>query len=117
MDVAMPYAAAGSQRWLQLTIDREPAALSVPLSGMLGVAPDSISWRSPLRTDSFCEYRDMEALKRVEITQLAKRDLAAFWPRRGPVWDALGRTANGDLLFVEAKAHIPELASPPTKAA
>lgn len=40
-----------------------------------------------------------------------QHSLADFWPRRGPVWDGLARSANGDLLLLEAKAHIPELAS------
>jgi len=58
----------------------------------------------------------MEALRRLDVRRLPQRSLAAFWPRRGPVWDALGRTERGDLLFVEAKAHIAEAASPPTQA-
>jgi hypothetical protein len=32
------------------------------------------------------------------------------------VWDALGITSDGQPLLVEAKAHIPEAASPATKA-
>jgi hypothetical protein len=43
--------------------------------------------------------------------------LSGFWPVRGPQWDALGRTSRGERLLVEAKAHIPELLSPPTQAA
>jgi hypothetical protein len=35
----------------------------------------------------------------------------------GPQWDALGRTSRGEPLLVEAKAHIPELLSPPCQAA
>lgn len=37
--------------------------------------------------------------------------LAAFWPPRGPQWDALGRTDTGDVILVEAKAHIDEMFS------
>jgi len=37
------------------------------------------------------------------------------WPARGPVWDALGITSEGPL-FLEAKAHIPEAATPATRA-
>jgi hypothetical protein len=33
------------------------------------------------------------------------------------VWDALGITSEGNPLFIEAKAHIPEAATPATKAA
>jgi hypothetical protein len=111
-----PFARAGSQRWLQVAIDRHPAALNRPISQILGVAEDTISWRSPLRSEGFCEYRDMEALRCLDVTRLPQRSLSAFWPRRGPVWDALGRTERGDLLFVEAKAHIAEAASSPTHA-
>jgi hypothetical protein len=42
--------------------------------------------------------------------------LATFWPKRGPQWDALGRTDRGEILIVEAKAHISELFSPPSSA-
>jgi hypothetical protein len=42
--------------------------------------------------------------------------LAAFWPARGPQWDALATTDRGDVLLVEAKAHIAELCSPPSQA-
>lgn len=47
---------------------------------------------------------------------LNQRALSDFWPRRGPVWDGLGRTARGDLLLVEAKAYIGEMLSPPSQA-
>lgn len=116
MDVATSFAAAGSRRWLQVAIDRHAILLNGPLSEMLAASPESISWRCPLQSDRFCEYRDMEALRRVDIVCLPKRSLSAFWPQRGPVWDALGRTERGELLFVEAKAHIAEAASPPTQA-
>jgi hypothetical protein len=42
--------------------------------------------------------------------------LRDFWPRRGPVWDAIGSTSAGTSIFVEAKAHIPEAASPGSRA-
>ena len=45
-----------------------------------------------------------------------KKPLEEFWPARGPVWDALGITSDGHPLFIEAKAHIAEAASPTTKA-
>ena len=47
---------------------------------------------------------------------LPVRALNDFWPPRGPVWDAIGRTTEGVAIFVEAKAHIPEAASPGTRA-
>jgi len=46
------------------------------------------------------------------IKELPGRRLSDFWPNRGPVWDALGRSSKGSLILLEAKAHIPEAASP-----
>lgn len=45
-----------------------------------------------------------------------RNPLDEFWPARGPVWDATGVTSEGYPIFVEAKAHIPEAASPPSRA-
>lgn len=42
--------------------------------------------------------------------------LASFWPRSGPQWDALGRTDTGEILLVEAKAHVGEMFSTATGA-
>src|SRR5262249_35112803 len=77
----------------------------------------SVKWSSPLEKEKFQEYRDGTALEKVGIVQahLRKR-LEEFWPARGPVWDAIGSTSKGHSIFVEAKAHIPEAASPATKA-
>ena len=47
---------------------------------------------------------------------MPKRPLEEFWPRRGPQWDALGRTGSGKILLIEAKANIPEIVSPACKA-
>lgn len=46
------------------------------------------------------------------IKELPGRQLSDFWPNRGPVWDALGKSSKGHLVLLEAKAHIPEAASP-----
>jgi hypothetical protein len=54
--------------------------------------------------------------ERLEIPGDLKVPLAQFWPPRGAVWDALGVTSNDRPLLLEAKAHIPEAASPGTKA-
>jgi hypothetical protein len=58
----------------------------------------------------------MEALRRLGVKSLSHRTLNDFWPNRGPVWDALAKTTSGKLIFVEAKAHIAEAASPGSKA-
>ena len=74
-----------------------------------------MTWHSPLEGDEFREYRDQPALAKAGIANL-KRPLDSFWPARGPVWDAIGVSSDGNPLFVEAKAHIPEAASPATRA-
>jgi hypothetical protein len=74
-----------------------------------------MTWHSPLESDAFREYRDGAALAKARIAEL-RHPLNSFWPSRGPVWDAIGTTEDGKPIFVEAKAHIPEAVSPPTKA-
>ncbi|MGE5199311.1 MAG: hypothetical protein ACM3H9_06700 [Rhodospirillaceae bacterium] len=113
----IPYAAAGSQRWLQIAVTKAPMLLDSALrrSGAVD-RRDSVEWRCPLASDGFRECRDGEALRRLGIETLPKMSLSEFWPRRGPVWDALGVTAQGACILVEAKAHIPEAVSPPSKA-
>jgi hypothetical protein len=104
------YASRGSQRWIQLAVNQRPAVLHQALrrSGILQAGED-VEWRSPLRTDGFREYRDGSALAAAGIKTL-RRSLLDFWPRRGPVWDAIG-VCGGAPIFVEAKAHIPETVS------
>lgn len=110
------FARAGSQRWLQVAIDRKPELLMGALRRSGAIAPRiSVTWQSPLRIDSFKEYRDSAALEKAGIVEL-KEPLRSFWPARGPVWDAVGTTSEGTPQFIEAKAHIPEAASPATKA-
>lgn len=111
------FARAGSHRWLQVAVEGRADVLRDALDAPLRLAQgEQIRWVSPLRADGFAEFRDGEALRRLGVRILPKRSLAAFWPPRGPVWDALGKTSGGALIFVEAKAHISEAASPGTKA-
>lgn len=98
-------ATKGSQRWIQWTVNCAPHLLDQ----QIGVGP--IDWRSPLVSDHYAEYRDRAFLERLEIT-LAKRPLEMFWPKGGPQWDALGRAESGEIVLVEAKAHLNELYSP-----
>src|SRR5262245_60427391 len=101
--------AKGSQRWLQHLVNRAPSLLDE----RIGLGP--IEWRSPLLDDDYAEYRDGAFLDRLNVT-LAKRPLSTFWPRGGPQWDALGRATSGEVVLVEAKAHLHELYSPATAA-
>ena len=111
----MPFAAAGSQRWLQIAINRKPELLLGALRRSGAISPRAaVQWQSPLEPE-FREYRDGSALERAGVVNL-KKPLKHFWPARGPVWDALGITSDGYPLFLEAKAHIPEAASPASRA-
>jgi hypothetical protein len=108
-------AARGSQKWLQQAIKQDSLSLIMPIAERLGVAADTICWLSPLPHDDFAEYYDAAFLERLGV-ELPNRALAEFWPTRGPHWDGLGKTERGDLLLVEAKAHIAEMISSPSSA-
>lgn len=110
------FAKKGSQRWLQVAVERLPSCLNVPIRTALRIHEGTpIEWLSPLRSEGFIEYRDASVFERCGVT-LDRRPLQDFWPQRGPVWDGLARTAAGDVLLIEAKAHIPEIVSPRTRA-
>ena len=111
MRVVQPQGNRGSLKWIQLAINRHSEHLNRIVQEACGLAPDEvIEWVSPLEEDQWAEYRDTAFLDRLRV-QLPVRPLREFWPRRGPQWDALGRTNQGDVLLVEAKANIPELES------
>jgi hypothetical protein len=79
-------------------------------------AGETVEWVSPLMGEGGAEYRDSAALDKLGILGRLSSPLSDFWPARGPVWDGLAKTSKGRSLIVEAKAHIPEMASPGTKA-
>ncbi len=111
--VRQPSGTKGSLKWIQRAVNERPELLQAALGGRLGGS--RITWCSPLISDEFAEYRDAAFLAQLGLAHLAD-ELKAFWPCRGPQWDALGRTDRDDLLLVEAKAHIGEMFSPPTAA-
>jgi hypothetical protein len=101
------FAPKGSQRWLQIAVAQAPPLLDAALQRAGVIAPgESVSWGSPLAADRFCEYRDGETIRCLEIEDLPMRRLADFWPARGPVWDALGVSSSGARILLEPKAHI-----------
>lgn len=104
----------GSLKWIQRAVNVGSPGLNAPILGQLPHAR-WIEWLSPLASDDYAEYRDGAFLERIGRPEL-RSALADFWPPRGPQWDALGRTDAGDLLLVEAKAHIAEMCSPGTGA-
>jgi hypothetical protein len=110
-----PTGMLGSLKWIQRSVNQKPAC---PLDQMILSALDGatkVSWLSPLSSDEFAEYRDAAFLEKVGTAHLVP-ELECFWPRWGPQWDALGCSDAEDVLLVEAKAHIKELFSPPSRA-
>lgn len=106
----------GSQKWIQKAVNYYAASLNHAIGEALGFdKSEQIIWVSPIREDAYSEYRDRGFLRRLGL-ELPKRPLEEFWPRRGPQWDALGRTGSGNILLIEAKANIPEIVSPACKA-
>jgi hypothetical protein len=117
MPKAPQFASAGSQRWLQIAVSRAPQLLDAAFRECGAIQSDeSLGWCSPLELTQFIEYRDERALEMLGIAELPIKPLEEFWPRRGPVWDGLAVTDKGQFVFVEAKAHIPEVLSPPSQA-
>ena len=107
----------GRQRLLQTAVNRKPELLQAALreSGALG-RRESVQWFSPLEAEDYVEYRDKAAQRKLGIEEQLSTPLEDFWPPRGAVWDALGRSDLDRPILVEAKAHIPEVASPGTTA-
>jgi len=102
---------------MQDLVNHAPYLLDRAIARELNLTPtENIQWLSPLESDGYTEYRDQAFLATLE-RQPKRSSLSAFWPARGPQWDALGRTSSGQLLLVEAKAHIGELLSTPCQAA
>ena len=106
-----------SRRWIhKLVCYRSNDFLGMMRAGTTAdIQATAIDWRSPLESDTR-EYRDGKALELLGIGHL-RDELKEFWPARGPVWDALGvGVGTRECFLVEAKAHIPEALSPPTRA-
>jgi hypothetical protein len=116
MRVPFNAVARGSQKWIQLAVNDHAAFMDRAIREALGLnESETITWLSPLREDAYAEYRDNSFLERLNL-RLPTRSLKDFWPRRGPQWDALGRTDSNSVLLVEAKANLPELVSSASQA-
>jgi len=102
---------------LQIAVNNYPDLLDNALqrAGAIG-REETVSWTSPLEVDGFKEFRDSTALKKLGVANSITYPLKNFWPQRGPVWDATGITTNHAPVLLEAKAHIPEAASPASAA-
>lgn len=72
------FSKAGSQRWLQVAVNRKPQLLLSALRRSGAIGPRvSVTWQSPLEADEFREYRDQSALTKAQISTL-KKPLADF---------------------------------------
>ena len=101
----------GSQKWLQKLVNEKPGVLNSEIWSSLNFQEEEqVDWLSPLKCDDYAEYRDQAFLDLLGA-KLEKLPLEQFWPKGGPQWDALGRSASGKSFLVEAKSHIPELIS------
>jgi len=108
--------ARASLRWIREAVNNATPILNQYIRDALQLEESTtVSWVSPLANDDYAEYRDQDFLSRVGI-DTTKLALSEFWPIKGPQWDALGRTSEGKVLLVEAKANLPELVSPGTQA-
>jgi hypothetical protein len=108
----------GSLKWIQRAVNADQPILDAHILRHIPAA-SRIEWRSPIADDSYAEYRDAAFLERLGLSKLAG-ELREWWPERGPQWDALALTDKGDVLLLEAKAHVSELfsscaASPPSR--
>ena len=108
---------AGSQLQLQIWVNRQPDELSrrvVDALPSLASLNPRLRWVSPLETEKFVEYQDHAFLRALELESLDPQ-LKRFWPRGGPVWDALaaveigGDPAARGVILVEAKSYPAEI--------
>lgn len=105
----------GSQKWIQKLINENPVLLNDLIIDYFELSKNTIiQWVSPKSEDDYAEYRDNAFLDILDL-RLGKYALSEFWPRGGPRWDALGKSTDGRVFLIEAKSHIVEMKSPPTR--
>jgi hypothetical protein len=106
-----PEAKKGSQKWIQKLINQKPKLLNSQIKQSFNLSDnEQIEWLSPKEEDNYVEY-DLETFLEKLNEEVEELSLDKFWPKRGPRWDALGRSSSGKLFLVEAKSHISELIS------
>jgi len=106
----------GSQKWLQILIEKHPDLLNREIMEALKWKKTArTDWVSPRKADDYAEYRDQAFLDLLGL-DLKRVGLDEFWPRRGACWDGLGKSDDGTIFLIEAKAHIPEILTPGTGA-
>lgn len=103
----------GSQKWIQVLVNECCEVIDQRLAESHGLK--QVCWLSPLKEDDYSEYRDSRFIDRLNVN--LNVSLESFWPKTGgPRWDALAKTAQGEIIIVEAKSHIKEMVSDPSYA-
>lgn len=106
----------GSLKNIQLLINKNQALIDVIIKSKFAeLKEDIIYWKSPMQNDDFAEYRDNDFIKQLGLDNKIIK-LEEFWPKKGPQWDAFATTNKGNIILVEAKANIPEMVTPPSRA-
>lgn len=107
----------GSQALLRVAVNKRPELLLAALRHAEAIGGrESIKWVSPLAEDGYREYRDTTAIEKLGLQDRLQFPLSEFWPSKGSVWDALAVAGGSRPILVEAKAHIPEINSPGSRA-
>jgi hypothetical protein len=111
MRVEQSSGTKGSLKWIQRLVSDHADLLEKSLRSVGALGTDAVvDWVSPCQADGWAEYRDAAFLDQLQLGRL-RDDLRVYWPSMGPQWDALGRTSDGGVILVEAKAHVGELVS------
>jgi hypothetical protein len=105
----------GSQFWIQKLVNENPNLLSTRINQVNKTENDPIIWQSPKKEKNFVEYSDDDFISVLRFKP-EELKLNEFWPKRGPNWDCLGISNSGNRFLVEAKSHIQEMVSPPSRA-
>jgi hypothetical protein len=104
----------GSQLQVQLYVNRHQSTLDAALTDELrDLEGRTIDWRSPCPARRYRELSDGRFLREVGLAHLTS-SMADFWPRGGPVWDAvgiLGESARDGLVLLEGKNYPAEACS------
>lgn len=110
MRIPQPKGIKGSLKWIQVLINDCSDLLNRKIYERLTDDFSATEWLSPRKDDEYAEYRDDDFLKVLGIEKYQDQ-LAEFWPKNGPQWDALGKLENRYYFLIEAKANIPEIIS------
>ncbi|MEQ8578544.1 MAG: hypothetical protein RIC57_06135 [Balneola sp.] len=106
----------GSLKQMQILVNEKPEIINEMICAKFkAFNNENIEWISPIKCDDYSEYTDDDFIRKLRLDP-AEINLKEFWPSRGANWDGLAKTETGKLILVEAKANIPEMVSPSTKA-